>query len=83
MWWQKRERESERERDQTIAWTFHDVYRIGPRSEVGQGQCQEKWKAKGGGRTADDEGQGRTMKGNVGRRTEINFYSFLVIPQKV
>ena len=26
------------------------------------------------------EGGGRTTKGNSGRRTEISFYSFLVIP---
>ena len=32
-------------------------------------QCQEKWRADGGGWRADDEGQGRTMKSNGGRRT--------------
>ena len=35
----------------------------------------------GGGQRADDEGQGRKMKGNGGRQTERSFNSFLVIPQ--
>ena len=41
---------------------------IGPRSEVGQRQCQEKWRAEGGGQRADDKGQVRKTKGNGGRR---------------
>ena len=54
----------------------------GRRSEVGQGQCQEKYRAEGGGWRLDDEGQWRTTKGNGGRRTADGekFFSFLVIP---
>ena len=50
--------------------THYSTFRIGPRSEVGQGQCQEKYRAEEGG---------RTTKGNGGRRTKRSFFSFLVI----
>ena len=54
------------------------LYSIGPRSDVGQGQSQEKWRAESGGQTLGKVR--RRAMADGGRWTERSLYFVLVPP---